>query len=492
MSLSKLPQPVSDRPWRVETHGIEPIPDAERHGKPRDLFWIWFAANVGILAVTYGGFLVVFYRLNLWQTVVATTVGVVVSFVLVGVISLAGARGGAPTLVLSRAPFGVFGNVLPTIVSYVTLVGFEIVLSSLAALAAQTVLQRLGAPGGQATLAVAFVTTAALAVGISLLGHATIQRVQTWFTIAFGILTIALIALESPQVHWHKVASLPSGRLLGGLLGGLSIVMAGTGITWTTAAADYSRYLPRRSRSRAIIGWTTFGASLPLIVLILFGALLAASNPSVATSSNPIGVLAAALPNWFMVPYLLVAVGGLVAEVLIGSYSGGLNLLTLGIRIARYKSVLIDSVLLIGGSVYMLFFALSFFSPFEGFLFTVGVPLAAWAAIFLVDFWLFRAEGYSEQDLYDIRGRYGAVNGAGLASLVLATALGWGLVTSTSPVFDWVGYLLHYVGGPKGAVGASSIGLLVGFLVAGSLYALFGWLQLRPRVQLGESADAAQ
>jgi nucleobase:cation symporter-1, NCS1 family len=483
--------PGSDRPWSIETHGIDAIPDAERHGSPRDLFWIWFAANISVLSVTYGGFLVIFYGLNLWQAVVATLVGVILSFLLVGFISLAGRRAGAPTLVLSRAPFGVVGNALPTIVSYVTLVGFEIILTCLAALAAQTVLGRLGMSTSNVTLAIAFVIIAALAVAISLLGHATIQRVQTWFTVAFGVLSIVFIGLELNKVDWHKVAALPQGKLVAGLLGGVSIIMAGTGITWTSAAADYSRYLPRNARPGPVVWWTVFGACLPLVILIVFGSLLAASNPSVATSSNPIGVLAAPLPTWFLVPYLLTAVGGLVAEVLMSSYSGGLNLLTLGLRVARYKSIMIDSVLLVAGSVYILFFSPSFFAPFEGFLLTVGVALAAWAAIFLVDLWMLRGGGYFERDLYDVHGRYGAVNAAGLTSLVLATAVGWGLVTSTSPVFSWVGYLLRFVGGTKGAIGASSIGLVIAFALAGILYPLLARTGLGRPSQFGGTAAPA-
>lgn len=461
----------SDRPWSIETHGIDAIPDQERHGWPRDLFWIWFAANISVLSVTYGGFLVVFYRLNLWEGVVATLAGVILSFLLVGAISLAGRRAGAPTLVLSRAPFGVVGNALPTIISYVTLVGFEIILTCLATLAVQTVLSRLGLTTGNATLAFAFVIIAALAAGISLLGHATIQRVQTWFTIAFGVLSIVFIALQAAQVDWHKVATLPRGSLVAGLIGGISIIMAGTGITWTSAAADYSRYLPRSARPGQVIWWTVFGAGLPLVILIVFGSLLAAGHPAVATSSNPVGALAAALPTWFLVPYLVTAVGGLVAEVLMSSYSGGLNLLTLGLPVARYKSIVLDSVLLVAGSVYILFFSPSFFAPFQGFLVTVGVALAAWAAIFLVDMWMLRRNGYLEPDLYERRGRYGTVNWAGVSSLVIATAAGWGLVTSTSPAFRWAGYLLRFAGGPKGAIGASSIGLIIGFTLAAIMYA---------------------
>jgi hypothetical protein len=34
------------RPLHIEANGINVITDAERKGRPRDLFWPWFAANI--------------------------------------------------------------------------------------------------------------------------------------------------------------------------------------------------------------------------------------------------------------------------------------------------------------------------------------------------------------------------------------------------------------------------------------------------------------
>ncbi len=475
-------QPQSDRAWSIEMNGINPIPDAERHGRPSELFWIWCAANISILGVTYGTYLVTFYGLNLPQALAAGTAAVILSFLLVGYISLAGKLGGAPTLVLSRAPFGVVGNALPTLVSYISLVGWETILVALATLAADTLLGRLGVHTGTATRAVSFVVIAAATIGIGLLGHATIVKIQTWFTWAFAALTVVFVALELPQVDWGKVTSLPSGKFLSGFVGGMSVVMAGLGIGWVNAAADYSRYLPRASSSRAVVWWTTFGASVAPVALIAFGVLLAANNADLASSANPIGELAKPLPTWFLVPYLLVAVGGLLAGAVLDIYSSGLNLLTLGVRLERYKSVAIDGVLMIVGCLYILFRAENFVGPFTGFLVTLGVPLAAWAAIFLVDMWLLRRRaGYDERDLYDPDGRYGALNAAGVGSFLVATVVGLGLVTSTSPAFSWVGYLLRFVGGKHGAFGGSSIGLFVGFVVAAVLYAVLGPVAARGR-----------
>ena len=38
----------------LETRGIEPVPVAERHGRPGQLFWVWFSANISILGLPQG------------------------------------------------------------------------------------------------------------------------------------------------------------------------------------------------------------------------------------------------------------------------------------------------------------------------------------------------------------------------------------------------------------------------------------------------------
>jgi NCS1 family nucleobase:cation symporter-1 len=462
--------PESDRPWNIETNGIEPIAESERHGKPADLFWIWCAANIGVLDITYGAYLVTFYGLDLVQAILVMIVGTVLSFLLVGFISLAGKRANAPTLVVSRASFGVLGNRLPTIISYISFLGWEILLTALAALAAQSIMQRLGAPHGDATLAVAFVLVAGITIALALLGHATIARVQVWFTWAFAILTVVFIALEAKHVSLHAVTSLKAGPFLAGVVGGTTVIMAGLGIGWVNAAGDYSRYLPRSVSSRAVVGWTVFGSSVAPVLLGIFGIFLAASNSGIASAANPLGLFAQTLPVWFAVPYLIVACGGLIGATVLDVYSGGLNLLVLGLKTERYKTVAIDAVVMIAGNIYVLFVAKTFFAPFEGFLVTLGVLLAAWSGIFLADLFLLRwRRGYDERSLYT-GGTRQPVNWSGFIALIVAGVIGLGLVTSTSSVFSWAGYLLGLVGGKHGAVGGSSIGVLIALVIGALVY----------------------
>ena len=131
------------RPLQIEMNGINIISDSERKGHPRDLFWPWFAANVSVLGLSYGAF-VLGFGISFWQAVAVSIVGIIVSFLLCGFIAVAGKRGSAPTMVLGRAAFGVNGNKLPSVISWLLTVGWETVLVILATLATATVFDRLG------------------------------------------------------------------------------------------------------------------------------------------------------------------------------------------------------------------------------------------------------------------------------------------------------------------------------------------------------------
>src|ERR1041385_6086290 len=142
------------RPLTVEMNGINVIAESERKGHPRDLFWPWFAANVSVLALSYGSF-ELGCGISFWQALAVGVAGIILSFLACGFIAVAGKRGSAPTMVLSRAAFGVNGNKLPAVVSWLLTVGWETVLVILATLATATVFTQLGWGGGTATKVIA-------------------------------------------------------------------------------------------------------------------------------------------------------------------------------------------------------------------------------------------------------------------------------------------------------------------------------------------------
>ncbi|WP_419155741.1 cytosine permease [Streptomyces longwoodensis] len=108
--------PPRDRALQVETHGLDVIAESERKGSPRTLFWPWFGANVSVFGIGYGAFALGF-GISFRQALLASVLGIVFSFLLCGLVAVAGKRGSAPTMVLSRAAYGVRGNRLPAALS---------------------------------------------------------------------------------------------------------------------------------------------------------------------------------------------------------------------------------------------------------------------------------------------------------------------------------------------------------------------------------------
>ncbi len=451
---------------RVELNGINVITEAERKGQPRDLFWPWFAANISVLGVAYGSFLLGF-GVSFWQAVIFGVVGIVLSFLLCGFVALAGKRESVPTLIVSRSIFGVHGNKLPTAVSWVLTVGWETVLTALATLATATVFDELGWGGGDATKVIALIVVTILIVGAGVVGFDLIMRMQTVITVVTAILTIEYVILVRDQIHWDVVSSIPAGSTQQ-VIGGLIFMMTGFGLGWVNVAADYSRYLPRSASSRGVVGWTTVGGALAPIFLLIFGILLAGSSPKLnaAIEKDPIGALTSVLPTWFLVPFAIVAVLGLVGGAVLDIYSSGLALLTLGLPIPRWTAALVDGVVMIAGTIYIVFYSDSFLVVFQGFLITLGVPIAAWCGMFLADL-ATRKGDYSEQEFYDPRGRYGSVQIVPVLLMCVATVVGWGLVTNTyASWLDWQGYFMGVgLGGKTGSWAYANIGVLVALAV---------------------------
>ncbi|PRY12916.1 purine-cytosine permease family protein [Kineococcus rhizosphaerae] len=463
----------------VELNGVNAVSEAERHGRPRDLFWPWFAANVSVLAVSYGSF-VLGFGISFWQASAVSVVGVVASYVVVGLVAIAGKRGSAPTMTLSRAAFGVHGNRLPSLVSWLLTLGWETSLAAVAVLATSTVLGRLGAGGGTGTKLVALLVVVGLIVLGGTLGFTVIMRMQRWITVVTAVLTVAYVVFAAGSVDWATVSAIPAGDTAA-VVGAFTMVMTGFGLGWANAAADYSRYLPRDASSAGVVVWTTLGSSLGPAVLLVFGALVVGSNPGLSelVGQDPVGALTGILPTWFLVPFVVVAVLGLVGGAVMDIYSSGLALLNVGLRVPRPVAVLVDAVLMIAGAVYIAFFSANFLIPFQGFLITLGVPIAAWAGIFLADL-AARRGGYAEAELLDARGRYGSVRVLPVVTMVVATFLGWGLVTNGGASWlTWQGYLLGPIGGRDGGWAYANLGVLLAFAVGFAVVAVFGRAAVR-------------
>jgi purine-cytosine permease-like protein len=480
--------------FAVESTGIEVIHGNHRKGAAKELFWPWFAANVSILALSYGSFTLGF-GISFWQAFFAALFGIVFSFLLCGLVALAGKRGSAPTMVLSRAAFGIRGNRFPAAISWLLTVGWETVLTILATLAVATVFDKAGWGGGDVTKAVALAVIAALIVVAGVIGFDLIMRLETAITVVTAVLTVVYIALTAKNVHWSTVADIPSGTTQQ-VIGATVFLMTGFGLGWVNLAADYSRYLPRDTPASGVVFWTTFGGAIAPILLLTYGLMLAGSSQELSTAiaSDPIGALAEQLPTWFLMPFIVVAVLGLVGGAVLDIYSSGLALLAAGLRVRRHIAALIDGMIMLAGTIYVVFLAKdTFLSQFMGFLITLGVPIAAWAGIMLADM-ASRRRDYAEPELFNPRGRYGNIQWMPILILAVATVIGWGLVTNTVGWLDWQGYLLEPfgLGGKTGKWAYANLGVLFALVGSFLVQLVLGYTRVRRQESLPYPGDTQE
>ncbi len=461
----------------IEQRGIEPVPAEERTGRPGALFWVWFAANISILGLPLGATLVAFQRLTIWQALLVAVIGAAGSFAVVGVISIAGRRGGAPGLTLSRAVFGVRGNIGPTLVSLLSRLGWETVNTTTAAFVLLSLFTIVFGTDGDAKripvlTVVAILVFVLCTVLVSGLGHAAIVAIQRWATWVFGALNVFVAVFLVIRVDWDTVTSAPAGPVSAMVIG-IGTIAAGTGIGWATAGADIARYSKVSVRGSRLVLASAVGAGTPLVVLVGLGALLSAGDPTLAEAGDPVAAIRDLLPSWMAVPYLVAAFGGLLLSNHLSVYSASLTTLTLGVKVPRVWAVAVDVVITFLGAVYFMLIADGFYAPFITFISVLAVPITAWLGVFIAD--MLRRRWYDPVALLDLRPGSGYWYRGGFA---------WGAFTAWA-VAIVVGFLFTvvsvgdadpvFVGPLSGSwIGANGLGWVVTFVVAAGAYLAFG------------------
>lgn len=169
-------------------------------------------------------------------------------------------------------------------------------------------------------------------------------------------MTVVYVALTIPHIDMSVVLSRPAGGMTA-VIGALVMVMTGFGLGWINIAADWSRYQSRDASAGKIVAWNTFGGAVSPSLLVIAGLLIIGSHPELdeGIAGDPIGTLATILPTWVLLPFLFTAVLALVSGAVLGIYSSGLTLLSLGLRVPRPAAAGIDGFILTLGTIWVVF-----------------------------------------------------------------------------------------------------------------------------------------
>lgn len=457
--------PVAPRAFAVETVGPEPTPLDRRVGTAARLFWLWFAANASVISLGLGA-TVFAIGMSLRQSIVAILVGVALSFIPLGLTTLAGKRSGQPTMIVSRASFGHRGNVLPAVLAVVTRVFWGAVMLWLAASAVAIVLVGAGLDGGLPESMILILSLAVLfglAFVVAIFGYGLFARIQLVLSMLSAVLVMGFIVLTAGYIDVATALTIPDASWLR-VIGGAVLVFSVVGLVWAHSGSDLARYQRPDSSGAGSMLWATFGAALPAFILVAYGALLAASNERIAEGfvTSPLDTLALMLPSWYPVPLIAATVLSLLSGVVITIYSGGFAVQAVGVRVARSWGVLIVAILL-GGATLAVGFALpgGFSSILRDAATTLAVPTAAWAGIITAET-MIRNRRFESGSLVSRGGVYGDWRWANLIGFVLISALGYGATTAQVAWLSWQGYVLDFFGVPRDSdLAATDLGVLL-------------------------------
>jgi NCS1 family nucleobase:cation symporter-1 len=377
---------TADAFGRVETHGIEAIPAAERHGRPRELAFLWAGAFVNYASLFTASLLTTYYGLGVWDGLVATVLGTVSAALVLGLLSNTGPRSGLPQIIFTRRIFGLRGSYLGAGLTLFLAVGWFAVDC---VIAAQAGAQLLGAGNRWVTFGLVLLI-ATLSVVVAVYGHQTIKILEAYGAVTFALLSAALFIVLAPQFHWTQPATVSGPDHLGALVIGFMTCFALVA-SWYPFASDYSRYLPAASRTSAVTLWPVVGVAAPMLLLGLFGLLLPTIDAKLAANQGVLAVISAHAPAWLAVPFFVFIVAGEVWANYLDVYTAGLVTLAMGIRLQRWQTALGCGILGAALATYAVLIS-DFHIAYEDFLILTYLWAPAWAAVVLLSFFLFEGK----------------------------------------------------------------------------------------------------
>src|ERR1700736_4237726 len=266
----------------VEPHGLDAIDPRERHGRPSDLFRLWFAANAETATFAVGILTTALFGTSFAGAALGIVAGNALAYAVVGALSRGGPRFGLPQMVVSRRAFGRDGNVGPAVLAFLAGVGW-FAIDSVFGAQALAALAHLPSP-----LALAFVLATQIALAVY--GHNAIHAFERYAGVLLALGFIAIAAGTLTRAHlgapFDPHAPAAGGGEVAGIIFSAALAFS-YAIGWSPAASDYSRYLPASSPPRAVSSWAALGGFIPSTLLELLGAAAVTSvrTPGIATAT---------------------------------------------------------------------------------------------------------------------------------------------------------------------------------------------------------------
>lgn len=411
-----MKQPENDNSvLTIESNSIEYVAPGARHGKPTDLFTLWFCTNVAPLAVISGATSVLIFHLDLVSAILAIAAGQFFGAIFHALTSAQGPLVGVPQMIQSRAQFGRYGSLL--VVGFTTLIYLGFFVSNII-LAGKTL--HTAAP--LIPTSVATVLGAVLATLVGVIGCHFIHRfnkVGAWFMGGALLIGMALMA-PSMDARIFQQGHFDFSNWFA--MFGLCAVWQ---ISFAPYTSDYSRYLPASTGFVKTFAYTYFGTSLGTIFAFLFGVLAVStghSTDAMQAVREQTGAFGYVLIFLFLV--------NIIGHNGMNLYGAVLSFITAAQTFrpnwvpGRSVRIVVSTILLVSSTATALWASSNFITIFLNAIFAMRIVLVPWVAINLVDFYLINDRHYRVAEIISSTGGvYGSFNFKAIAIYIFGIAI---------------------------------------------------------------------
>ena len=450
---------------RIETRGIDMIPEVERKAKPYTLFSVFFGPQFGYGNMLFGA-LPIAFGLGWWAAFWSVTIGSAVgSLVFLGISPLS-PKTGTNTQVSSGVAFGVRGRLLGSGITWFIAVGFFIILIYTSGQALVDTFNRwFGTSTGLGALSLGMAAVLIVTCLAAVLGHGTLEKGIRGINVVSIVILVMLFAVFATKFH-----AISGGHyLLGSFWPTWFIATTTTAslpISWGPFVGDYGRYIPASAPSWKVSLYAVAGIFTGCWIAMTAAAFAATSFP--AQAGNFVSGITAAAPLWLLFPLLLVpGLSSNIASAAMSLYNATLDIgaWPFFYRFKRYAITAAFGLVLFG-LTYLFVVATNFLTNLEAFVTIMIVTATPWMVIIGIEFLLSRND-ISPIDLHafaipGMHGRYWFSNGINPRAMVAwLCGAGVGLLFSTNSLFT----------GPlESSVNGVDISWLVAGVVGGLVY----------------------
>ena len=449
----------------LEQYTIEQIPLDQRHGRPRDLFTIWFTSNQMPLTIVTGALATVVFGLPLVSAVIAIVVGNIVGAIFMALHSAQGPKLGIPQMIQSRAQYGVLGSLLVVGISVFMYVGF---FASNLILGGQSVNQL----ASSISVNWGIVICAIISLVVVIFGYDLIHFLNRWLAIAFTLVMVVTAVLV--------LRDMPAGSLSVGAFtwSGFVATAVVSGVLWQIAYApyvsDYSRYMKPEDATGKVFWYSYWGVVIGSVAPMLLGALVGVASKE---ASQVAAIYQIALGFGWVI--MLVFALGIIDTNVLNAYSGVLCTITVGQNFktkwmpgagARAVVAIVFVAICLWGA---LAYASSFLTSYLNFMLFLLYLLVPWTLINLIDFYLVAHGDYDVPALFSKDGGpYGRFNWGTIAIYVLGFIVQIPFVSTT-----------FYTGPVAEALNGADYAWLVAIVIVSPVYYVYA---TRRRAAMGE------